>query len=129
MTKDELKEVRARLEKTMPEAEESLSRLIASAFGMGGEGSARLSIPARPDHDDDLIAGRAMRQAMEDLTAVIDHIDALNQTLALAVDLLHDMHAGYTQPVHPGVPCLSGAQRVEVLDRVAVAIKELRSRR
>jgi len=60
------------------ETEKAYSRLVANAFG---KREARLSIPARPDHDDDLVVGRRLRQLQEQLTASLDLIDRCGEHL------------------------------------------------
>lgn len=51
--------------------EDAYGRLVDNAFG-GHE--ARLSIPARPDHDDDLVVGRWLREARTGWPAALDEI-------------------------------------------------------
>lgn len=62
------------------DADERFSRLVANAFG-GRE--ARLSIPAKPLEDDDLVVGRYLREAIKDRAALVASVDDLEGRLAL----------------------------------------------
>lgn len=57
----------------------------------------RMSIPAQPDRDSDLIIGRALKAASD----LVAEVERLKSVRAVAVEILGHFH----QTGHPGGPC------------------------